>query len=132
MFHYIPDIEQAVLDKLQGENLGVEIATREPATRPTEYVRIFLGSGGETTVPVHERFTITVEAWNRNRESKAAELANKLRTTFMRWGWERGQTLTGGGVSANIIRVDGGRPVNYPGADGWARFTATYQFTISH
>ncbi|MEX3610066.1 hypothetical protein VVR12_03320 [Rothia sp. LK2588] len=132
MFHYLPDAEDAILTKLSGELPGVLVATREPATRPTEWVRLYIGGGGDAPVPVHERFTVTVETWHKSRESAAAALANRIRTILAGWGFQRGQTLTSDGVTARIITVAAPRPVSYPPGDGWSRYTATYQFTVSH
>lgn len=132
MFNYLPDVEQAIIDKLTSDLPGIVFATREPSPRPNEYVRLFAGAGSEAPVPTQETFTVTVEAWHRNRESRANAVANMVRRQLMLWGWARAVRLSNDGVEADVRRVNGSRPVSYPGEDGWARYTATYQFTITH
>ena len=132
MFNYLPDAEQAIIDKLKADLPGIVFATREPSPRPDEYVRLFLGAGSEAPVPTQESFTVTVESWHRNRESRANAVAEMVRCQLMGWGWARGVRLENNGVSSDVRRVTGARPVSYPGEDGWARYTATYQLTITH
>ena len=132
MFKYIPDVEQAIIDKLKADLPGIVFATREPSPRPTEYVRIFAGTGSEAPVPTQETFTVTVESWHRNREARANAVADMVRRQLMHWGWARGVRLENDGVTSDVRKVTGSRPVSYPGEDGWARYTATYPFTITH
>ena len=132
MFRFIPDLEQAVIDKLAAEHPGLSIGTREPVPRPTQYVRLFRITGPDPQVPVDELALITVETWHKTLESRAVSLAQSIRATILRWGWERGQTLTNDGVSVTIRAAAGSAPVNLPTTDGWARYTANYLLTISH
>lgn len=132
MLNFLPDAEQAIIDKLGRANLGVPIGSREPSPRPIKYIKIFLGGSGGNPPATYESFMVTIEAWAKGNETAANSLAMKAHKEILRWGWGRGEYLENDGVKSYIQKVAGGRPINYPDADGWARYTATYQFTISH
>lgn len=132
MFRYLPDVDQAVIDKLAEAFPGEKFGTREPSPRPTQYTRLFVHEGGTAPTPTQDRFLVTVEEWHKDRESITNQAAARHRVEVMRWGWARGEYLENGGVRAQIRSVTSTTPATLPSEDGWARTTVTYQFTVDH
>ena len=132
MFDYLPDPEQAIIDKLTPLFPGVPIGTREPLPRPAKYIKIFIGGAAGDVPATYESFTLTVETWVKGNETAANRLAGQIRKIIMGWGWGYGATLQNEGVKTHIQKTSGPRPISYPPGDGYARYTATYQLSIKH
>lgn len=131
MIEFITDIETATTTALRRAFPDLHISTREPSPRPSLWVRIFAGTGGETRVPIHESITLTVEVWHQNSEIEANKLAQAIRKEIQRWGWERNFYLEDSNERARVVKSLAPRPVSYPPGDRWVRYTATYQLILS-
>lgn len=132
MFEYLPDGEQALIDKLSRAHPDLTISTREPAAPATAWVRLFRTTGEDRLYGVTGTETYVIESWHKNRESIAAATAMKLRTTILTWGFNRGQTLTNDGRTGLIRSTGASLPVNLPDPDGRARYTFNANLVLRH
>ena len=107
MFDYLPDGEQAFIDKLARDHPDLTIGTREPAAPTTGWVRLFRSTGDDRLRGVTGTETYVIESWHKNRESVAA-------TTAM--------------IRATAATM----PVNLPDPDGRARYTFHANLTLRH
>lgn len=132
MFDYLPDGEQALIDKLARDHPDLTIGTREPAAPTTGWVRLFRSTGDDRLRGVTGTETYVIESWHKNRESVAASTAMTIRATILAWGFNRGHTLTDGGHTALIRATAATMPVNLPDPDGRARYTFNANLTLRH
>lgn len=130
MFDYLPDAEQALIDKLTAAYPDLPIGTREPAGSTTAWVRLFRIDGTDNTYGATGQHTFEIESWHRNRESIAATTAMDIRHTLQAWGFNRGQRLVNGGHTARIRAASASMPVSLPDPDGRARYRFTVTFTL--
>ncbi|WP_346844616.1 hypothetical protein [uncultured Rothia sp.] len=131
MITFMKDIEKATRAQLLKTFPNIPISSREPAPRPDQWIKYFIGQGSTTHNPVHESITLTIEVWNQNNEEQANQLAQKIRLEISRWGWERGFYLDDGKTRARVISTSTPRPVSYPPGERWSRYTGTYQIVLS-
>lgn len=133
MITFIDDLEGAIVAQLSSVFPEVRFSTVEPAPRPKQWVRVFLGGDSGGPVRVHEKVILTVESWHETSTVKANELAQQIRREVSRWAWERGFELADPttGASARVVEAVTPRPISYPPGERWARYSATYQLTLS-
>ncbi|WP_178945903.1 hypothetical protein [Kocuria sp. TGY1127_2] len=132
MFDYLPDGEQALIEKLSAAHPDLIISTREPAAPATAWVRLFRITGDDRLYGVTGTETYAIESWHKNRESLASKTAMDLRTTILTWGFNRGQKLTNDEHTALIRSTGASMPINLPDPDGRTRYTFNANLVLRH
>ena len=119
MSDVLPNLEAALVKYLRDE-IGVQVGTRVPATRPASFIRL-TRTGGAPLDRAQSRPTVLIECWGSD-ETAAWSLASKA------WPLLAGHR---DGIRMGAVEVTTASltdPVNYPDS---ATGTPRYQFIYS-